>query len=189
MISETGLRALRVAATTAFALPTIRLRIRHGERAILDVRRPDPSGGLPGRSMPPCAFRNAVARAHRLVRDGHQLQFLDLPDGDEPAIDIGLRTGDALLPGGIYRVTFQERWVHAFATTLEPARCQRLAGDDLATTALLGFHWDEATEVTLVHLETRAACPEAATVVHEVLEPFLARCATEELLSQLQLAA
>lgn len=196
MISETGLRALRVAATAAFALPTIRLRIRHGDRILLEVARPDraprPGASSPDRSpapgpgwMAPCTFRNAVARAHRLTRAGHRLQFLDLPEGDEPAVEVGLRPGDALLPGGIYRVTFEERAVHAFATTVDPARCRHLV-DDPTTATLLGFHWDEATQITLVHLEVPSSFPEATAVAHEVLEPFLARCATDELLSQLQ---
>lgn len=189
MISETGLRALRVAATMAYAVPTMRVRVRHGERALLDVRRPPFDGAAPGAPMPTCAFRTAVGRAHRLVQAGQHLQFLDLPEGVDPAIDIGLRTGDAALPGGIYRVAMQERWVHLFATTLDPADCAGLAADDEPAALLLGFHWDDTTEVTLVHLDIPMGCPDAADLVEEVLEPMLARCATEELLRDLRVPA
>jgi hypothetical protein len=58
--------SLRLAATLAHALPGLRLRVRDGQRTLLEVARPP----LPaGPAMETCAFRMAVARAHERIED------------------------------------------------------------------------------------------------------------------------
>lgn len=112
---------MRLAATVAHALPGVRLRLRDGDTTLLEVARPPLP---PGPAVGPCAFRNAVARARLQLEAGAHLQFLGLDEGRRPAIDVGVRPGDRILPGGIYRVAVEDASVHAFPTTLAPRACR-----------------------------------------------------------------
>ncbi len=194
-IDDRGLAALRVAATLVHAVPRLRARIRHGAQVLVDVR-PSPLVGADQTDEPlrltPCAFRGAVAQAWRQHEAGHRLSFLGLPAGVVPAIDVGTPPGGTARPGGLYRVPLEDRWLWAFATTLDaPAafnagrtvveRCP--AGPDVRA---LGLRPDRGTGVTIVYAETvadPASAVEGALV--EVLESLLARYATVELLGSI----
>ena len=139
---------LRIAATLAHALPTLRVRIRHGERTLLEVAHPGDSSGP---AMGACAFRRAVACAHEQTKRGQRLAFMGFAEDMEPAIDIGVRPGDATLPGGIYRVAVGDEVIHGFATTLPARRCRELVAERSNVDRPVRLHHDAATEVTFVH--------------------------------------
>lgn len=181
MISTAGLDALRRAATLVAALPSARLKVRDGDGVFLEVRRPPfPECGNGRVVLPPCAFRKAVGRAHHWSQAGQRLAFMGLPEGQDPAVDIGLPVGDSVLAGDVYRVRLDGSWVHVFATTLEPSAVRRSLADH--TGGGLGVRHDPLTEVTLVE----AACAEgddlASAVQVDALHAVLAHCATRELL-------
>lgn len=172
-MTPVGLVALRRAATLVHTLPGLRVRLRDHGRTLLEVARPPlPSGP----SIAPCAFRMAVARAHVQLQDGARLAFLGLDEGTAPAVDIGVRSGDAALPGGIYRVAVDAADVHAFATTLTPRHCRDLvrAVGGPPTAGDIRLHHDAATEVTLVHTVSPRGMPDAGAGLGDLLAGFLA---------------
>lgn len=175
----TGIAALRIAATLAHALPGVSIRLRDGQRTLLVVAD---AADASGQAIGPCAFRMAVARAHEHIKSGARLAFMDLPEGVEPAVDVGVRTGDRALPGGIYRVSVGDRTIHGFATTLPPRRCRRLL-DGAVSSEALRLHHDAATEVTLVH--TVGESELSAAEHYPLLEDALAACVADELLHDL----
>lgn len=161
---------MRLCATVAHALPDIRLRLHDEGRTILEVARTDePAHG----AVIPCAFRRAVARAHLLTEAGERLRFLGMPEGVAPAIDVAVAGTGAIHPGGIYSIARGDLHLHAFPTTVGPARCRALVD-----TALCTYH-DAATEITVVHLRT------GSETLPSVLEEALLRCADEELAHEL----
>lgn len=195
MLSDHGLAALRKAATLAHAVPSVRLRIRDGDRVILAVQTPPLPVQTGGRTLPPCAFRAAVARAHELRSTGQRVAFCGLPEDHDPAIDVGLREGDVAHPGGIYRVAMADQWLLLFATTLGLESCKDAAcGDGLATdtddpgdrfAVRVGFHNDIATGVTLVHTATPIGDRTEAARHLDLLEALLARFGADELVAAL----
>jgi hypothetical protein len=183
-VTPLGLVPLRRAATVVHALPGVRLRLRVDGRTILSVARPP----LPeGPAVTPCAFRASVARAHLQLREGHRLQFLGMAEGATPGIEVGTRPGDAVHPGPIYEVAVAGGVVLAFATTLGPRACREAFGE-LGELGAIGepelrLHHDAATDVTLVHV---VGGDGATTDAHRlILESLLARCAAEEVASEL----
>lgn len=163
-MTPTGMTVLRVAATVVHALPGVRVRLLHGERALLTVARPCDADGP---AIGPCAFRATVARAHRELQAGGTVVLGDLPVGAEPAIEVAIRNGD-VLPSGVYRVVVGDTTVHGFVTTLPPRRCRQLlegGPDDVH------LHHDAATDVTLVHT---ADTDDRGCVLNTVIGAFLA---------------
>lgn len=154
--------AIRIAATLAHSLPTVRVRVRHRGETLFDVV--GHPAGANGPAIGACAFRRAVACAHEQSKRGIRVALMGVPVGEEPAVDIGVRAGDAALPGGVYRVTIGEETVHGFATTLSPRRCRDVLEGLPDTGHVVRLHHDAATEVTFVHTVTPAvdAPPEAA---------------------------
>lgn len=122
--------------------------------------------------MAPCAFRLAVAGAHEQMKSGVRLAVAGFPAGGEPAVDIGLRHGDRVLPGGIYRVVLGGDVVHGFATTLPPRRCRNLLGRG----GDARLHHDVATEITFVH------APREPRAIEELAARFL----VEEIAAELR---
>src|SRR5687768_11046720 len=91
-----GMIALRTSATLAYALPSVRLRIRCAGRVMVEVRRPpfaDRSTDQPP-VVASCAFRRAVASGHERWTAGERLSFLGLPRGCTPTIEVGLAVGE-----------------------------------------------------------------------------------------------
>ena len=162
-----GLVPLRLAATIAHALPGAQLRLRDGDTTLLQVGPPPMPAGP---AVTPCTFRRAVARAHRQIEAGIRLQFLGLGEGCTPTVDVGVRPGDCILPGGIYRVGTGDVDVYAFVTTLSPKSCRDMVANqpDVANGVL--FHRDAATDVTVAHmLEPRGAGSEAPMMLQDLL--------------------
>lgn len=175
--------ALRRAATIAHALPGVRLRLRYGPETLLEVARPPmPSPA----AIDPCAFRRAVARAHEDLKAGRAASFLGLPTGWDPAIDVGVRSGDLAHLDGLYRVAVGDVDVHAFATALSPRRCRELLLERATSVcrhpsaaASVQLRHDVATEITVVH----ALTPRGAHPIdrHVLLDDLLAGCMAEEI--------
>lgn len=178
-----GLTALRRAATVAHALPGVRLRLRHDNSTLLEVTRTPP---LTPPVIGPCAFRHAVARAHEDMKHGRVVSMVGLTPGVDPALDVGVRPGDAAHADGMYRIAFGEVDLHAFATTLSPRQCRQLL-DDRATPVcrhpsaahVLELRHDVATEITIVHVATPRG--EFETGRHVLVDELLMACAAEEI--------
>ena len=187
-----GMIALRTGATLAYALPSVRLRIRCAERLVVEVRRPpfaDRSTHRPP-VVAPCAFRRAVASAHRRWSAGERLSFLGLPPGCPPTLEVGLGPGERCLPGDLYRVRMGVDWLHLFATTMPVERCKDAAGDGVQISPAdeaasgrirVGFHRDAATDMTLVHVASAAGERGAAARAVDALQGVLGRCLAAEL--------
>ena len=198
-LDRTAMIALRTGATLAYALPSVRLRIRVDGGVVLDVQRPPfPEPPLPGAPpvVPPCGFRRSVAAAHVRQQAGERLSFLGLPAGDAPAVDVGLAPGDRMMAGDVLRVTLGADWLHVFATTLPVDRCKEAAGDGVRTSpgpcphdgptvdpslVRVGFHRDDATDITLVHVASPARSVVSARHALDTLEGVYGRCAVAEL--------
>lgn len=178
-MTPAGMAVLRIAATLAHALPDVRIRLRDGQRTLVEVARPtDAAEPVIG----PCAFRMAVARAHEQIKAGARLSFLGLPEGIAPAVDIGVRAGDEALPGGMYRVAVGAHTIHAFATTLPPRQCRRLLAR-CGSCEFVRLHHDAATEVTLVH--TVSDGEDSAALHRTRLEDALAAFVADEVVHEL----
>jgi hypothetical protein len=189
-LSEAALRSLRVAATLAAVAPSVRVRICDGEQLLTEVHRPPLPTDATHRVVPPCVFRLAVAHACEIAALGRAVAFAGLPAGADPTIHIGLASGDLTLPGGIWRIGHHDRWTHLFATTLTLADAMGATTDGADPPApgawvRLGFHHDELTGVTLVHVTGPAGDKVTAARDRDVLEATLARCATAELLADI----
>lgn len=171
-MSPAGMAAMRMAATLAHALPTLRVRIRYGTATLLEVSHHNADADD---VVGACAFRRAVACAHEQSKQGVRLGFLGVPTEHDPAIDVGVRANDASLPGGVYRVTIGNETIHGFVTTLPLRRCRAVleALPDEGPDHRL--HHDAATEVTFVHtvLDAEVAPPDAARLM-PALEALLA---------------
>jgi hypothetical protein len=166
---------MRRAATLVHALPGLRLRLRYQDEVVLAVTRPP----LPdGPAVTPCAFRNAVARAHVQLQEGQRLRFLGLPEGVAPALEVGTGPGDRCHPGGLYEVRVAGATVHAFVSVLRPQVCRAAVGGPPGTGPDVRLHHDAATGVTVVHAVDPPGADPAPTRL--LLEELLARCAAEE---------
>lgn len=193
-ISPAALGALRVAATLTHLLPGLRARVRLGHVTLVDVLVPEPGetiDHLPARVLSPCAFRSAVAQAHHRHVAGERLSFLHLPAGVDPAVDLATPAGGTSRPGGLYRVRAADRWLWAFATTLDPAVAYDLGRPLVDATPLdgelraLGIRPDPATGVSLAYAETTAGRGSASEdAVVDLLESLLARWTAHELMAR-----
>ncbi len=191
---------MRVAATLTHTIPSLTARVRSGSTVLLEVRRPMANGRhepVDHQVMSPCTFRRAVAAAHQEPHpSGRRLTFLHVPDGEDPAIDIGTPRDGAALPGGTYRVPNGDRWLWVFATTLDPETAFELGRpivdemiDDLDVVSL-GLRPDSATGVTLAYAEASMD----ASVDHQVgavdlLQRLMACWTAEEMIASIGLGA
>lgn len=145
MLTDEGLASLRMAATLALTLPTVRLRIESPTAVLAEV-----GWHLDG-PLKPCAFRMAVGRAWNQRRQGVHVDFCGLGDA-RPVITISVAPGERVLPGDIYQVRAEGGgWHHVVPTLLSPEACHTVLGLDGPP---LSFHDDPVTGVTLVHAET-----------------------------------
>jgi hypothetical protein len=107
---------------------------------------------------------------------------MGLPDGVEPAVDVGVRPGDEALRGGIYRVALHGQTIHGFATTLPLRRCRDVLDGLPDGGNLVRLHHDAATEVTLVHTVIPTGdAPRDGRHLEPVLEALLAAEVVHEL--------
>jgi len=187
VISDRGMVALRGAAALVSVVPQLRLRIRNGEEVLADVRRPPfPDEDVPPQ-IPPCVFHQSVARAHARRREGERMRFLSLPEGVDPAVDLGLPRPDRSLPGGIVRATLAGDWVHLVPVARSPQDCAaavqgRRLGD-------LGFHHDPDVEVTVLHLASPTGDERRSAEAVDCIERAAAACAVADLEELLASAA
>jgi hypothetical protein len=191
VISDEGMEALRVAATLAHCVPAVRVKLRNGERVVIDVAAPGAPVPLDvAQAVTPCGFRAAVARAWGHHRAGCPQALLDI-DAD-PAIDLGLPAGGARFGAGIVSVALPGRQLYVAATTLPLEVCE---GEAAAHTAGLappagmwgiGIRHDDATDVCLVYAELdTAALPGGEAMVLDLLEGLVARFAVRQLIDSL----
>lgn len=198
MITAGGMRALRVSATLAHAVPALRVRLRDGEDLHVEVGSfADAdlgSTGQPGREAPrlrlsPCQFRMAVAKGWSMQEDGRPIRMLDLP-GD-PAVDVGVPPGGATLAAGIQRVPFGGRHLFVAATTLSVNAVADCVGeddpdDDLGAMAELwgvALRADPVTGVTVIWAELDAGDRGLQHALLDTLERVVARVAVAELIA------
>jgi len=193
MISPQALGALRVAATLTHGLPGLRARISLGDEVLLDVLAVDRDEHpvcLGGRVISPCAFRRAVSQAHRDQAEGAVHPLLHLPAGADPAIDIAVPPTGLSRPGGLYRVPLPDRWLWAFAVTIDAPTAHLLCAD-LVSAAMpieqvqtLGIRPDPATDVSVAFAETTARPgSDAEAEIVDLLESLLARWTVHELVT------
>ncbi|HEU5083894.1 MAG TPA: hypothetical protein VFU14_11185 [Acidimicrobiales bacterium] len=117
---------LRCAAALLGCTHTVSARFVHGDRVVLEVRRPP----LPPRDhavLPPCWFRALVADA---VGNGAP------DDADDRRrlarlaacrIDMGVRDGTSVLAGGVVRLHCGPAWLHLLAVAAPIERVRLLA--------------------------------------------------------------
>lgn len=198
MISAGGMRALRVSATLAHAVPALRVRLRDGEDLHVEVgsfvegdlepvMRAGP--GAPRLRLSPCQYRMAVAKGWSMQEDGRPIRMLDLP-GD-PAVDIGVPSGGATLASGIQRVPFGGRHLFVAATTLSAAAVTDSVDgddpdDDLGAMAELwgvALRADPVTGVTVIWAELDAGDRGLQHALLDTLERVVARVAVAELIA------
>ncbi len=185
-MDDNAFAALRVAATLVHALPGLRGRVRLGGRTLCDVTWDD----MPTSPMvvSPCGFRTAIAKAHRQRQAGEEVRFLHLSADANPAVDIGVPVLGRTYRGGIYAVPLGDRFLCAFATTLNPDVCHEeledLVGGLEPPDGMwgLGIRGDSGTQITLLH--TELACDMAGPDIDcaiELLHQVLARVTAREL--------
>ena len=192
MITADGMRALRVSATLAHAVPALRIRLRDEAGTRVEVAAPPPGAVrtvVPGAvCLTPCQYRMAVGRARGMHDGGQPVRLLDL-QGDR-AVDVGVPAGGATLASGIHRVPFGGRHLYVSATTLGPQAIHRaVAGDGpdddleaLAEVWGVGLRFDCATDVTVVWAELDAGDRGLQHALLETLERVVVRLAVAELL-------
>lgn len=195
MITADGMRALRLSATLAHAVPALRVRLRHGGRAHVEVAAGHGSPSAPTAAegpgvlrLSPCQYRTAVAKGWAMQGRGRPIRLLDLP-GD-PAVDLGVPPGGATLASGIHRVPFGGRHLFVSATTLGVDAVQAAVGEDpdddleaLADLWEVGLRADPATDVTVVWAELDAGDRGLQHALLETLERVVVRLAVAELLA------
>lgn len=177
MISDQGMQALRSGAALVRALPSVRLRIRAHDRVLAEVRRPPfPDDGPP--QVPACVFSSAVARAHALRAAGQPMGFMSLPEGVDPAVDIGVADQDRVVPGGIVRTTLGRSWLHVAPVALPGDACLAALGSGLHG---LSCQHDRELEVTLLQVSSPAEDWERARAAVDTLTVAIGRCAVADL--------
>src|SRR5690349_4710781 len=198
MISPSGFAALRVASTLVHTVPGLRVRLRDADEVRAVVGRfatdEEATDDEDVRRLSPCGFRKAVIEASLLHQSGRSLALLDL--GSDPAIDIGVPADGRSWPGGIYRVPLEQRWLYAFATTLDAEACHAVgrplveATGPLPELEALGMRGDADTGVTVLYAEsTTTLTPLDELRVRALLEDLLACFTAEELVRDLQAGA
>ena len=170
MITADGMRALRVSATLAHAVPALRIRLRDEAGTRVEVAAPPPGAVrtvVPGAvCLTPCQYRMAVGRARGMHDGGQPVRLLDL-QGD-PAVDVGVPAGGATLASGIHRAVAGDG-----------------PDDDLEALAEVwgvGLRFDCATDVTVVWAELDAGDRGLQHALLETLERVVVRLAVAELL-------
>jgi len=140
--------ALRKAATLAFAVPGLEVDVRSaGELVARADRRGDHCPG---------AFRAAVGRL--LNGRGDQRVCFAAHASTDLHIDLFMPFTGAAGPFGMVVARLGENIVHVFATTRPPSQALAALADvgchpSIAVTA--NASWDELTQITLVHAESR----------------------------------
>lgn len=180
MLTDDGLASLRMAATLALTLPTVRVRIAAPTRVLAEIgwQLDEPCGEAA--RLRPCAFRMAVGRAWNQRRNGVEVDFCGLGD-NRPLITVAVGPGERILPGDIYQVRSEAGgWHHVLPTLLPPEGCNTVLG---LHGPPLQFHDDPVTGVTLVHTETDDPDPDRLPHLAPHLTAIRGRLLAEELIA------
>ena len=172
MISDRGMAALRAGAALVHATAQVRARVCHGDEVLVEVGHVHCGSAL---HLSPCQFRAAVLHAQERRLAGDRLRFLSLPSGAEPAIALDVPPGDAVLPGGIVRVTAGRLWVHLLALPQPVEECVSAVRD--AGLHGLGFHADAPLEAAVLHMSSQVGDEEASRLRVDALHAAAAACA------------
>ena len=180
MLTNDGLAFLRMAATLALTLPTVRCGSppRPGCWPRSAGTSSEPLGD--GVRLRPCAFRVAVGRAWNQSREGLDVDFCGLGDA-EPVIAVAVGPDERVLPGDIYQVRAESGgWHHVLPTLLPPEGCHAVLGLDGPP---LSYHDDPVTGVTLVHPQTDSADLDRLPHLAAHLTAIRGRLLAEELIA------
>jgi hypothetical protein len=180
MLTDHGLASLRMAATLALTLPTVRVRIASDTRVLVEVGWHLEDLQIDGIRLRPCGFRRAVGRAWIQRRDGLEVDFCGLGES-EPLVSLSVAVGERVLPGDIYQVRAEGGgWHHVLATLLPPEGCHSILGPDGPG---LAFHDDPVTGVTLIHTKTDDPDPGRFPHLAAHLTAIRGRLLAEELIA------
>ncbi len=172
MIDDRLFGSLRRFAALVHAVPDSVLVVEVDGEALLRVGNQCPGRIESEQSASACGFRNAVARAWSLHRDGHRMGFLSLTGAEE--LELRFVTGLTAEPepDGVIRIRIDAEQVALFATTLDIDMVRDLADP----THPVGLREDRALGVTLAHVHD-AGDPMARLGIGDLA----ARCVVEEL--------
>jgi hypothetical protein len=192
-LTAVGLAALRRAAVMAHTVGTISLRLTAGDEQIVDVR-PGPAGHTcSGRTVDPCGFRMAVARAWADHELGREIGLIGLGPTDALDIDWSVAAPGQDLGFGAVRAVCAGRVVWAFASVLDPLELSSVMAemdsdhDDIVAGVSDGIAarlvHDELLGATVIHVE--ADPPVSTRVLDEVLRRMVAVVGAAELTREL----
>ena len=191
-LTDGGLAALRRAAAMAHTVGAISLRLTAGREHIVDVV---PAPDRPGRSIDPCGFRMAVARAWADHRAGREIGLIGLERPDDLDIAWSVAQPGTHLGFGSVRAPCAGRMVWAFASVLTPDELSAVLGalDDrqdavarLTTDGLAArLVHDEPLDATVVHVEAEPPGSSTTRVLDEVLRRMVAAVAATEVVDAL----
>ena len=166
-LTDGGLAALRRAAAMAHTVGAISLRVTAGGPRIVDVvPDPDRPPGRSSRTIDPCGFRMAVARAWADHAAGREIGLIGLERPDDLDIAWSVVPPGRHLGFGSVRAPCAGRMVWAFASVLAP--------DDLsAVMSALDGQPDGVARLTTDGLAARLVHDDLldATVVHVEADP------------------
>lgn len=189
MISQRALSALRCGAAISAATPQTRLRIGVGATKLLEVSKP-PFPQDPGcRIVPTCAFARSVANAHTDQLAGKEIQFLGLPEGQDPWVKFGVVPGDVAVAGGILRVMHQRRWLHLLPIPAVDDSIDLLVAELMERDVKIQTHVDLALEVTIAHIDTAIEDHETSCAAIEKLIDLSALFTIEQVVDHLHTAS
>lgn len=174
MLDDRLFASLRRAAALVHAVPDSVLVIEAGGSVRLRVGNPCPGSVASEQRASACAFRNAVARAWSLHRDGHRMGFLSLTGTEDLELRFVTGLSAEPEPDGVIRIRIDAEQVALFATTLDIDTVRDLLSAD----SPVDLHEDRALGITLGHVDDadaplpRLAIGELATrcVVEELVE-------------------
>jgi hypothetical protein len=171
---------LRMGSTLVHALPGI---VLHVDSRLSTLRVGHGLTG-DGHTFSACGFRVAVARAYQLFQAGRPVELTGLEAHERPCLTLSAGDDHRILPGGLCLVSDGDTCRVVAATVLPQERCREELLVDGATpgdSVPLALHWDDATEVTLIHTHPD---DEGLDLAIRAVEAAFARCAAAELLDE-----
>jgi hypothetical protein len=170
-LSSTMLVSMRKAAALAFAVPGLEVDVRCAGELVATT------GLCPG------AFRAAVGR---LVNGrGEQSALLGPHAATDVHIDLFMPFTGAAGPFGMVVARLGEIIVHVFATTRPPSEAMVVVADvgcHPSITVSVNASWDEVTQITLVHAESRICDVTAARPhIEAMMNAAFLRLAVDEI--------
>ena len=185
--------SMRKAAALAFAVPGLEIDILAGAELVARVhRRPTEVVGPGPARLCPSAFRAVIGSA-LAGNHGDGICLL----GPRPAADLRVElfmpfTG-ATRSLGMVVARFGETIVHVFATTRPPAEAAAIineVGCHPAFDVSVNASWDDTTQITLIHAESRICnVPLARPHIEAMMDAAFVRLAVNEITAAVAAAA